>query len=281
MKFHIWRILGNDLPPRHAETQTQDNLDFILQHESRFEGCEKKFLLNRIVDKDKENRFLAQLREAGYAVEVIPHDKKEFLSRSSMQDRLHYVTNVNAARNHCVDFSLSEGADVVCPMDGGMFFTNGGWQAFQTIAEENKNDGFFAFPTWRLVAYEDVLDEIIPQFKSMYNFGETTSYGLTELQLAVTKHADKKFNEDLLYGRADKVELLYRLGLLGLWDHWEPGLRKEAVKSPSKFFGKVKVVLPGYVCRLPSGNTIADHDNQIRGQHRMEGMNALLTTAGS
>ena len=282
MKFDLWRILGNDLPPRHSESQTEDNVDFILERESAFENCRKLFLLNRIIDPEKEKRLHIKLSSAGHRVIAMKFEREKFISLDSMQARAHYLTNVNYARNYCVELSLSEGADVVCPMDGGMYFTYAGWDGFSQIAKENSRDGYFAFVTWRLLSYADVLDTtILPQFKSEYYFGDQVSCGLTELQLALTRHADQRFDESLMYGRADKVEFLYRLGMRGLWDHWAPQLRIAAMSKKSKFYDSVRMSLPGFVCRLPSGNCEADHNNETRGIQRFKGVNNLLAQAGS
>lgn len=274
MKIELWRILGNDLPPRHPEDQTEKNLDFILENEKKFGNTEKRFLLNRIVDKDKEKRILEKLK-GKYRVTSIPFLKEEFDSLPYLTDRLNYLTNVNPARNKCIAISTDNDADIVCPMDGGMFFREDGWFEFMSGVENHPELGYYAFPTWRIEEYEHLLStEVLPQIRCEYKFGTQTSYGLTELQLAVTKYHDCKFNENLMYGKADKVELLYKLGLLGLWDRWEPKLREEAVKNASAFYGKV--VMCGFVCRLPSGNHKADHDNQIRGGQRAEGVKRLL-----
>ena len=39
--FAFYRILGNDLPPRHTVGQTLEKLDFILKNERPLEGCSK------------------------------------------------------------------------------------------------------------------------------------------------------------------------------------------------------------------------------------------------
>src|SRR5688572_23529918 len=38
--FVLYRIVGNDLYPRHAKGQSRQNLSFILEHEPRLENCE-------------------------------------------------------------------------------------------------------------------------------------------------------------------------------------------------------------------------------------------------
>ncbi len=276
MVFDLWRILGNDLPPRHPKGQTLKNLEYILKHESQFGMVRKRWLLNRIADNQTCIEIVSMLHAYDVQKENIyhiPFFPSEFNNLPSAKEKLKYITNVNPARNHCLDISFEQGVDVCCPEDGGMFFRDDGFMQFRMFAEDHSEAGYFAFPTWRV----DNLDTFLtdpPVLKSIYDFGTQRSIGLTELQLAFTPNHDKRFNEECMYGKADKVELLYRLGLLGLWDHWEPELRKNAVQDPSKFYGEVDMC--GYICRLPSGNDEGDQHNLLRGSQRAEGLRNLL-----
>lgn len=275
MKYHLWRILGNDLPPRHPDSQTETNLKFILGTESLFEDCEKRFLINRVYDDDKRRRLVDAIQANSFHVDVIPFEEDVFDSLGSYQEKAHYLTNVNSARNYCVKQSLAAGADVVCPMDGGMFFRDDGWTRFAIVCSENLDDGFFSFATWRVESIEDMLNmQTFPTLYSTYKFGKISTVGLTEFQLAFTQHSDCLFDESLPYGREDKVELLYRLGIPGLWDHWNPKLYKDAEAIKSKFSGKVNNA--SFVCRLPSGNIAGDKDNELRGQQRKQGLQSLI-----
>jgi hypothetical protein len=65
----LYRIVGNDLPPRHKEGQTLSNLAFILKHEKSFPNTRKIFLLNRIVDPVNEAAIIRLLDE--YKMEYI------------------------------------------------------------------------------------------------------------------------------------------------------------------------------------------------------------------
>ena len=65
----LYRIIGNDLPPRHKEGQTLSNLAFILQHEQSFPNTRKIFVLNRIVDPVNEAAIIRLLDE--YKMEYI------------------------------------------------------------------------------------------------------------------------------------------------------------------------------------------------------------------
>ncbi|WP_127586346.1 hypothetical protein [Paenibacillus koleovorans] len=57
--FVLYRII------RISQTQTRtvlENLQFMLQHESRFPNCEKRWVVNRIVDPKQEKQILDLLQ---------------------------------------------------------------------------------------------------------------------------------------------------------------------------------------------------------------------------
>ena len=69
----LYRIIGNDLPPRHESGQSLRNLKFILEHESPLDHCQKIFLVNRMVDLPRaQSCFVvvssAFTRDRAYAV---------------------------------------------------------------------------------------------------------------------------------------------------------------------------------------------------------------------
>lgn len=57
----LYRIIGNDLPPRHKEGQTLSNLRFILEHEPSFPNTRKIYVLNRITDPVNEQAIIQLL----------------------------------------------------------------------------------------------------------------------------------------------------------------------------------------------------------------------------
>ncbi|CAG8693421.1 34880_t:CDS:2, partial [Racocetra persica] len=61
-KIILYRILGNDLPPRHRAGQTLRNVKFILEHESEFLNTKKWWILNRIANSDYENALINLLK---------------------------------------------------------------------------------------------------------------------------------------------------------------------------------------------------------------------------
>src|SRR5688500_10077047 len=71
-KFVLYRILGNDLAPRHQQKQTLRNLEFILAHEPSLERCEKRWILNRIHDEASEKELIRLIEVAGHSYLRIP-----------------------------------------------------------------------------------------------------------------------------------------------------------------------------------------------------------------
>ncbi|KAJ3195090.1 hypothetical protein HK101_001132 [Irineochytrium annulatum] len=70
----LYRILGNELPPRHKLGQTLINLRFILDHEPAFPGCKKWWILNRIVDTATEEAIIQLLESRGERYFRIPFE---------------------------------------------------------------------------------------------------------------------------------------------------------------------------------------------------------------
>src|SRR5690606_6324998 len=61
--FVLYRIIGNDLYPRHKKGQSRENLQFILENEPQLDGCEKRWVVNRIIDKDEERAIIELLKK--------------------------------------------------------------------------------------------------------------------------------------------------------------------------------------------------------------------------
>ena len=78
--FVLYRILGNDLPPRHGKGQTRTNLALILAHEPAFENCEKRWIVNRIFDAEEEALILDLLDRSGQIYTRIPFDLEAYRS---------------------------------------------------------------------------------------------------------------------------------------------------------------------------------------------------------
>ncbi|KAG0317374.1 hypothetical protein BG000_004572, partial [Podila horticola] len=77
----LYRILGNDLPPRHRPGQTLSNVRFILEHEPEFNKTKKLWVLNRIVDPQAEASLIQLLKHHRQEYISIPFVEKEYLKQ--------------------------------------------------------------------------------------------------------------------------------------------------------------------------------------------------------
>ena len=76
--FVLYRIIGNDLPPRHREAQSIGNVEFILDNEPALENRQKRWIVNRIVDAHAEEAIIRLLTERQQRFLRIPFDIDEY-----------------------------------------------------------------------------------------------------------------------------------------------------------------------------------------------------------
>lgn len=266
--FIYYRIVGNDLYPRHKRGQSLENLKFILDHEPEFEGCQKKFIVNRIFDKESEQEIIALLKARGLDFMVIPFDRdayrqagfdidifkpgflasKEFDKFEDVKKaraiaavyRLKnaYVMNNNGARNAALRDGRGR-AKWIMPWDGNCFLTKDAWDQIRRDilgAPENK---YFITPMARMLSNDPLVH------------GGEIPEAVEEPQIIFRYDAGEEFNEAFYYGRRPKVELLWRLGVAGKWDDYRDDAWDH--KRASLSFEADRVGHAGWVARLFSG----------------------------
>lgn len=268
--FVLYRILGNDLYPRHKPGQTRENLAFLLEHEPQLECCEKRWVVNRIFDPEQEAAAIRLLRDHGQTYLHLPFDwdayaragwdRAGFPEGASLQSETFsqlkepqrtraetkarrlknlYVMNNNGARN----VALREGRTVakwVLPWDGNCFLTSNAWEHIRAAVTRRPHFKYFIVPMTR-VAHNGLLLEpnFVPQ-------------GGEEPQILFRRDASEEFDEAHPYGRRPKVELFWRLGVPGDWDTWHDDpwdLPRPQHAAEAGQFGRA-----GWVARLGSGH---------------------------
>ena len=296
-EFVLYRIVGNDLWPRHRVGQSRENVGWILEHEPELAGCEKRWVVNRIVDPGEEEAILRLLEEAGQQYVHIPFRWDEYRAvgwdvcgvppeyapgtrgfrqlSELMQGRVlmrlyrhknNYVMNNNGARN----VALQDGrgrAKWVLPWDGNCFATREAWDEIVEGVRSRPERPYHIVPMARITRNEDLLhDGFRPE-------------ALEEPQIVFRQDARESFDEEFFYGRRPKVELLWRLGVKGPWDDWrrEPwDLDFPAFADEAGCYTEC-----GWVARLFSGR--AEHEVskgdkafQSRGLARIDAVGAML-----
>ena len=294
--FVLFRIIGNDLYPRHRKGQSRDNLRFILENEQPLEYCQKKWVVNRIADPSEEEAIISLLKEFGHEwihIPFISEDYKEipldltclpypeYLTSSEFfglgpeqKQRLitavyrlknNYVMNNNGARNR----ALEEGRHIakwVLPWDGNCFLTPRAWQRITEDVIEKPWLRYFSVPMTRVLDNQNLIEDYFqPE-------------AVEEPQLIFRKDSAEVFNEAFCYGRRPKVELFWRLGIPGKWDRWKDDPWDQQRRDPSK--EESQFGLAGWVARLYSGMGSLEQDNQNsfkqRGLARQEAIVSTL-----
>ncbi|GAB5593547.1 hypothetical protein Unana1_08447 [Umbelopsis nana] len=271
----LYRIIGNDLPPRHKEGQTLSNLAFILKHERSFPNTRKIFVLNRIVDPVNEAAIIRLLDE--YKMEYIrapfheeDYTKMDFrLEDFPERDFLHsddymhfskvaklrtldytyhdknlYAMNNNGGRNTALAHAKTlNNVRWILPFDGNCFLSVNGFQEIKSQLDRyGHNTKYFVVPMTRLLNNSVLLDGMDEKPKTP-----------EEPQLVFRYDSDEEYNPNMRYGRRSKLELLWRLGALeNRRSLNRPVVPWETEERPySKDKGNFKTV--GWVFRLFSG----------------------------
>ena len=269
------------------------NVEFILRHEPALADCEKRWIVNRIVDRGEEQAIIDLLARHGQTYLRIPFVEADYdrigwniacfrdptfllsapdsderhlrAEARSRHDKNAYVMNNNGARN----FALRTGRGVakwVLPWDGNCFLTESGWAEIRDAVLAQPYLKYFMVPMARSVANTDLL---APGYRPSE---------FDEPQVLFRRDAREEFDPHYVYGRRPKVSLLWRLGVPGPWDDWEdnswdqprPKLSPEAHQFATC----------GWVNRLESGQqALEGHDQAARkdrGVARSIGIVALL-----
>ena len=294
-RFVLFRIIGNDLYPRHRLGMSRANVQFILEHEPALVDCEKRWIVNRIVDPAEERAIIALLEQHGQSYIRLPFVAEHYarigwdldcfanqvpllshnpLSSSDINvlrearmrnSKNAYVMNNNGARN----VALRAGRAVakwVLPWDGNCFLTEAGWAEIRTGVLAQPYLKYFIVPMARTNANTDLLS---PNYRP-------DDYD--EPQILFRQDALEEFDPRHVYGRRPKVELLWRLAVPGPWDRWT--CKPWDLPKPAPAVEAGQFATCGWVNRLESGQReleqYGDAARRLRGEARFSAITSLL-----
>ena len=291
--FVLYRILGNDLPPRHQVGQSERNLRFLLEHEPELPGCERRYVVNRIIDPEVERRLLEILDAHDASVLHLPFERDEYrdigwrvsdFARPGMlygathdglpevnraraidhafHDKNLYVMHNNGARNAALGDGRGR-ARWVLPFDGNCFFTSSAWDELRSTVLRAPHHRYVVVPMARVNDND--------QLRS----SEPPEPATDEPQIAFRNDAAETFHPDARYGRRPKVELLLRLGVSGPWNEWPDETWEPRLGQPCPEAGEY--LTAGWVARLASGRPTLEADASGRMVSRMIAIRTVLT----
>ncbi len=290
--FVLYRIVGNDLPPRHGSGQSERNLRFLLEHEPDLEGCEKRYVLNRILDRQVERRLVSLLEAHGAPYLRLPFETEDYrrigwrtsefprrgtlagpeaerldeVSRARAFDHAYhdknlYVMHNNGARNRALEDGRNR-ARWVLPFDGNCFFTASAWAAFRHGVLAASHRRYVLVPMARIADNDELRRDAV------------TAGARDEPQIAFRQDASAIFHPDQRYGRRPKVELLHRLGVPGPWDVWPDEPWEQPWPPRTVEAGEYHSA--GWVARLASGRPHLEVDESRRMVERMSAVRRCL-----
>ncbi|KAG9285860.1 hypothetical protein G9A89_013285 [Geosiphon pyriformis] len=232
----LYRILGNDLPPRHKTGQTLKNVRFILDNEPKFPNTKKWWILNRIVDLEYEAALINLLKHHKQEYIRIPFDPDEYMKQDfrledfpepdffhsdeymrftkvaklrtidyTYHEKNLYAMNNNGGRNTALFHGKSQPrARWILPFDGNCFVTTNAFAEISSKLEQwGDNYKYFIVPMARLLNNTELLSGL-----------DRRPVTPEEPQIIFRNDADEAFNIDMRYGRRSKLELLWRLGVI-------------------------------------------------------------------
>lgn len=277
--FALYRIIGNDLYPRHQKGQSRANVRFILNNEEEFPACEKWWIVNRIFDHGEELAILDLLKARNQRFVHIPFQFSEYRkvdwdferfpepqffingvldnveathkTRAELQIRRlknNYAMNNNGARNLALRHGKRQNAKWILPWDGNCFLTKEAWDEIVSNITEQSYLKYFAVPMARITSNHSLLESNYrPEARE-------------EPQLVFRVDSHEEFDEQFSYGRRPKVELFWRLGVPGPWMTWPDYIwdlpRPELCAEAGQF------ATAGWVARLSSGQIAQENQNK-------------------
>ncbi|CAI5474277.1 unnamed protein product [Closterium sp. Yama58-4] len=210
-QFIMYRIIGNNMPPLQCPSQLLWNTQYALRHEGELEGCEKRWVINQIVNRTERALLIDSLLAHGYSLNhiLIRRLNLSKISEYPREQWLDVVTAQNEARNAAIEDGVRAGARWILPLDGNHFITQEAWAAIRRSAEQAESKGYkyFKVPVHRLHAEQ----------KPAWLHGNSTFATIRryipqmiESQLAFRYDAPERFKAGMVYGMQNKLELLQR-----------------------------------------------------------------------
>lgn len=191
--FCITRVVGNQLPPKDIVGGKIKSLKHVLEMDEDI-PCEKIWIINRIIDQDylKEIKDLLNKKEC-YEIKF---SLKEYKSITNQKEKISYLTNINPARNQIIKISQKKYRYTIS-LDQDCFLLKENWSELTEFIKQNNKFKYFSLILKRITEIKEKEQE--PNNEPMLIFRDD---------------ADLLFNENIIFGNNDKIELLLRLGCI-------------------------------------------------------------------
>lgn len=190
--YCLARVVGNALPPKDTIDNKLESLKYVLEKDKEI-NCEKIWLINRIIDNNYKNKIKCIIGKNKKIIEI-PFDIKKYKNLSDTQSKIHYLTNINPARNKLIK-KCQEHFKYTIYLDQDCFLLTKNWERIKKFIQKNNQFKYYGLISKRLIDKSIIYEE--PNNEPMLIF---------------RNDGDIFFKENICFGNKDKIELLERLG---------------------------------------------------------------------
>lgn len=251
--FSLFRVVGGDLTPRDRPGARLDMIKFILDNEKEFPGVHKGWILNAVPDMEYRRQMEDLLHQYRAYFVVMPMYRKGYLASKTRDEKIINAIPINKARNLAIQHGRKIARFTVV-LDGDCFFDERTWPQIAEAVKKDQmrsNRQYYGIPHTRSFV-EHVKTSCEPLFP------------LAEPMPMFRDDAPLRFDENLPFGRGDKLRLLFKLG------YSETPLKNHLLNHERL----CKSV--GYVHHLATGDESIESDLKKRVTIREESINGLL-----
>lgn len=238
----IFRIIGNENPPRDTSGRRLQVLEHILKNECEKDNIDKWFILNRIIDIQHRRSLCEILDRYNAKYITIPFDIDHI--SDDRKTNLRNIININSIRNYAINVGKLNNKYTIV-LDGDCMFTEDGLN--DVVRCMNDDYMYISIPHRRLISDGVLGDPAEPMVAFHHNS--------TDL-----------FDENIAFGDGDKLELLYRIG---------------HNKTPRKHHEVIghHIISSGYVVHIHTGDDQTESDLTTRLRLREESLDTLIEKA--
>ncbi len=241
----VIRILGNALPPRDIPGMRNTSLKFIVETEPDLAYGDKLWVLNKLTDKELESQYLNSLHSTGEPLRLmaLDFDEKEYLAAGNFDEKIQACISINKARNTALKWAFGMGYSWAIVMDGDCMWTEDAWDLFLSRHALDQRETRHQRKYYTATTIRSYLDDGVLMATSEF----------TECHPAFAWNSELRFDEGLVFGRAEKQTLLRLLG------HDIPGYENQWKTSPNALTACI-----GEVYHIGTGNERAERDVNVR-----------------
>jgi hypothetical protein len=198
--FSIFRIIGNELPPRDEPGSRKKVLDFILDNEPNFPDAAKCWIVNCVHDGKRREEICRTLAERDMYYIVIPFWKEKFKEAKTRAEKIVQLIGINRARNQAITAGHLI-SDFTLVLDGDCYFRQDLWDTFTkgVIKDQkiNRSRRYYSLPCSRSTI-EHAINNSTPMM-------------LAEPMPVFRYDSTIYFDESIPFGQKDKLMLMYKL----------------------------------------------------------------------